>query len=276
MRLNKLVLLPILLLIFSQAGCQSDDNPSEPETGSDEYTLVWSDEFDYTGKPDSTKWGYDIGDSGWGNNELQYYTDDEVNSRAENGHLVIEAHQYPDAGVEYTSARIVTRGKGDWLYGRIEVKARLPYGQGIWPAIWMLPTDWVYGGWAASGEIDIMELLGHQPETVYGTIHYGGTSPNNVHTGESITLQNGSFASDFHVFVFEWEENEMRWYIDDNLYATQTEWHSTGHDYPAPFNRRFHLILNIAVGGNWPGYPDENTTFPQRMEVDYIRVYQKN
>lgn len=270
-------LLALTLVIFSQAGCKSEDAPTD--SGGDDttgYQLVWSDEFDYTGKPDSTKWGYDIGDNGWGNNELQYYTNDEVNARAENGMLVLEAHNYPDAEVQYTSARLVTREKGDWLYGKFEIKARLPYGKGIWPAIWMLPTDWFYGGWAASGEIDIMELLGHEPDRVYGTLHYGGSPPANVHTGNNYTLQNSTFASDFHIFTLEWEKEEMRWYIDGELYATQNEWYTQGHEYPAPFDKKFHLIFNIAVGGNWPGYPDENTTFPQRMEVDYVRVYQKN
>lgn len=259
--------------------CSEDEKPpveSDDPGAKEGYTIVWRDEFDYNGAPDPDKWGYDIGDSGWGNNEWQYYTSDSTNVRVQDGNLVLEAHHYPESGVEYTSARIVTREKGDWLYGRIEIKGKLPYGQGIWPAIWMLPTDWEYGGWAASGEIDIMELLGQEPNRVYGTLHYGGEPPANVNTGSSFALTNNSFASDFHVFTLEWEENEMRWYIDDYLYATQTEWHTNGQPYPAPFDKRFHLILNIAVGGNWPGYPDDTTVFPQQMVVDWIRVYKKN
>jgi len=164
---------------------------------------------------------------------------------------------------------------GDWKYGRFEIKAKLPYGQGLWPAIWMLPTDWVYGGWAASGEIDIMELVGNDPATVYGTLHYGGAYPDNVHTGASYKLDFGNFALDFHVFALEWDATEIRWYVDDSLYQVQREWYSHGNDYPAPFNQRFHLLLNVAVGGNWPGNPDNTTSFPQKMEVDYVRVYQK-
>lgn len=178
-------------------------------------------------------------------------------------------------GSRYTSARLVTKNKGDWLYGRFEIRAKLPYGQGIWPAIWMLPTDWEYGGWPISGEIDIMELVGHEPGTVYGTIHYGNP---HTYTGAHYSLPAGqTFADDYHVFALEWEPGEIRWYVDGYPYQTQTEWFtsSTKGVYPAPFDKRFHLILNVAVGGVWPGYPDETTVFPQVMSVDYVRVYQK-
>jgi beta-glucanase (GH16 family) len=167
-----------------------------------------------------------------------------------------------------------TVGKGDWTYGRFEMRARLPQGQGLWPAFWMMPSDNTYGGWAASGEIDIMELIGREPGTVYGTLHHGGSWPNNTHTGITYTLDQGRFADDFHVFAVEWEAGEMRWYVDDVQYQTQTEWSTTGAPFPAPFDQRFHILLNVAVGGNFPGNPDTTTTFPQRMEVDYVRVYQ--
>jgi beta-glucanase (GH16 family) len=140
----------------------------------------------------------------------------------------------------------------------------------------MLPTDEVYGGWAASGEIDIMELVGHQPARVHGTLHYGGPAPANQSSGAPYDLSSGTFADDFHVFAVEWEEGEIRWYVDGVLYQTQTEWNSTGGPFPAPFDQRFHLLLNVAVGGNWPGSPDITTPFPQTMQVDYVRVYQRD
>ncbi|MCD6440788.1 MAG: glycoside hydrolase family 16 protein [Candidatus Marinimicrobia bacterium] len=244
----------------------------------DGWELVWNDEFDGD-TIDFDKWEHEVNARGGGNNELQYYTDRSQNSRVKDGLLIIQALKEtftgPEGTREYTSARLRTKNRGDWKYGRFEIKAKLPYGQGLWPAIWMLPTDWVYGGWAASGEIDIMELVGNDPATVYGTLHYGGAYPDNVHTGASYKLDFGNFALDFHVFALEWDATEIRWYVDDSLYEVQREWYSHGNDYPAPFNQRFHLLLNVAVGGNWPGNPDNTTSFPQKMEVDYVRVYQK-
>lgn len=272
------IILPALL--FFNCSSEEQNTPVSPDITDSipGYKLVWQDEFDDP-EIDLTKWEYEVNGQGGGNNELQYYTDREDNSSIYNGKLVIralkETYTGPDGTREYTSARLRTKNKGDWKYGRFEIRAKLPYGQGLWPAIWMLPTDWVYGGWAASGEIDIMELLGQDPKKVYGTIHYGGQYPDNVHTGSSYSLITGSFSDDYHVFTFEWEENEMRWYVDGILYSTQTDWYTTGADYPAPFDQRFHILLNVAVGGNWPGDPDNTTTFPQTMLVDYVRVYQK-
>jgi beta-glucanase (GH16 family) len=151
----------------------------------------------------------------------------------------------------------------------------MPYGQGIWPAIWMLPTDNVYGGWAASGEIDILEYLGHQTNIVYGTIHYGGSWPNNTSSGSSYTLDSGSFDDDFHIFTLIWEEGSMQWFVDEELFSTKTNWYTSGYDFPAPFDQQFHLILNLAVGGNWPGNPDTSTVFPQEFVIDYVRIYQE-
>ncbi len=248
----------------------------QAESSNKRWTLVWSDEFDGPGI-DATKWEHEVNGRGGGNHELQYYTDRASNSFVENGCLVIQAlredYTGPDGTRAYTSARLRTLNKGDWLYGRFEIRAKLPTGQGLWPAIWMLPSDWAYGSWAASGEIDIMELLGHQPNKVYGTLHYGGTAPDNVHTGADFSLGSGDFTNQFHVFALEWEPNEIRWQVDGNWYAKQTAWRTAGADYPAPFNRRFHLLLNVAVGGDWPGSPDDKTEFPQRMVVDYVRVY---
>jgi len=241
------------------------------------WTLVWSDEFDGP-NIDTSKWSHEVNGSGGGNNELQYYTARANNSFIENGNLVIQALEEtftgPDGTRNYTSARMRTLNKGDWTYGRFEARMKLPYGQGLWPAFWMLPTDWVYGGWAASGEIDIMEIVGHEPNVLHGTIHYHGEWPNNWYSGGSYTLPSGDFSDDFHVFAIEWEEGEIRWYVDGILYSTKTSWDTTdGAPFPAPFDERFHILLNVAVGGNWPGSPDGTTVFPQRMTVDYVRVY---
>ncbi|MCG8605155.1 family 16 glycosylhydrolase, partial [bacterium] len=205
---------------------------------------------------------------------LEFYKQENVS--VENGNLIITAKQESFGGKDYTSARIRTINKGDWTYGRFEFRAKLPVGQGIWPAIWMLPTDNVYGGWAASGEIDIMEYLGHQPNIIHGTLHYGGEWPANRSGGASFTLSEGTFNEAFHTFALEWEEGIFRWFVDDSLYQIRTDWFSANGEYPAPFDKRFHLLINLAVGGNWPGSPDTSTTFPQTFEVDYVRVYQKS
>ncbi|MEM1326099.1 MAG: family 16 glycosylhydrolase [Bacteroidota bacterium] len=237
-------------------------------------TLVWEDNFDGT-TLDNTKWtpqigdGCDIGICGWGNNELQWYQ--AQNATVENGLLKITARRENVGGKNYTSSRLRTINKGDWKYGRFEASIKLPTGQGIWPAFWMLPTDNVYGGWPQSGEIDIMELIGREPSTVHGTIHFGQAWPNNSASGEEYMLHEGTFDDDFHEFAIEWEANEIRWYIDDYLYATKNR--SDVSPQRWPFDQNFHFLLNVAVGGNWPGNPDGSTVFPQVMEVDYVRVY---
>jgi beta-glucanase (GH16 family) len=240
------------------------------------WVSVWNDEFDGP-TIDLSKWEHEVNDDGGGNEELQYYTARTQNSRIENGNLVIEARKEAFLTRRYTSARLRTLGQGDWLYGRFEIRARMPSGQGLWPAIWMLPTDWVYGGWAASGEIDIMEYRGQELDRVLGTLHYGGPWPRNTFSGDSFTLPaGGDFSRDFHVFALEWEPGEIRWYVDGQHYLTQTEWFSEAADHSAPFDRRFHMILNVAVGGMFVGSPDETTVFPQRMEVDYVRVFERS
>ncbi len=244
-----------------------------------DWQLVWSDEFEGDSL-DQSKWSFQFGTGaseglvGWGNNELQYYTDRQENIFVEDGNLHIVARAESFNNRNYTSARIRSINKGDWKYGRFEFRAKLPEGQGLWPAIWMMPTDDAYGGWAGSGEIDIMELVGHEPDVVHGTLHYGGGWPDNVYSGDSYQLDTGKFSDDFHTFALEWEEGEMRWYVDGEHYQTQNNWFTQGHEFPAPFDKRFHLILNVAVGGNWPGSPDGSTIFPQEMVIDYIRVYQ--
>ena len=240
--------------------------------------LVWADEFDGAAV-DPGKWEFQTGTgtayglpAGWGNNELQYYQ--EANATVAGGMLTITARRESVGGRSYTSARLRTLGRAAWSHGRFEMRARMPLGQGLWPAFWMLPTDTRYGGWAASGEI--MEYLGHEPERIHGTIHYGAPWPNNSFSGNTYDLPGGGrFDDDFHVFAVEWQRGQIRWYVDDVLYATQTEWFSTAAPYPAPFDVDFHLLLNLAVGGNFPGPPNDSTSFPQELVVDYVRVYQQ-
>ena len=240
--------------------------------------LVWNDEFNYTGLPDSTRWGYDVGDGcpdvcGWGNNELQYYTVRNTrNARVENGHLVIEAHKEAKGGKNWTSARVVSKYKGDWTYGRIEVRANLPAGRGTWPAIWMLPTDWKYGNWPASGEIDIMEFVGFSPDTIFGSVHTRSFN-HAIGTQSTQGIPLGTSPSDFHVYAIEWTPDRIDFYMDKHLYHTFRN-NGSGPD-AWPFDQRFHLLLNIAVGGNWGGKMGvDETIWPQRMLVDYVRVYQ--
>jgi beta-glucanase (GH16 family) len=240
-------------------------------------TLVWQDEFDGS-ELDTTKWepmvgdGCDLGICGWGNNELQHYQ--AANATVSGGVLKIEARKEKVGGKEYTSARLRTKGRGDFTFGRMEARIRLTQGQGIWPAFWMLPTDEVHGGWPRSGEIDIMENVGHETATVHGTVHFGPAFPDNQFVGASYELQGGAFADGFHTFAVEREPGEIRWYVDDVLYSTKTQADTAPHAWP--FDERFHFLLNVAVGGNWPGSPDETTVLPQVMEVDYVRVYDGN
>jgi beta-glucanase (GH16 family) len=215
------------------------------------YQLVWEEEFDGT-QLDPAKWEAQVGDGcpqlcGWGNNELQYYRAE--NATVADGVLTITALEETFGGYDYTSARIRTKNLGDWTYGRFEMRAKMPIGQGIWPAFWMLPTDEVYGTWAASGEIDIMEYLGQQPDRVFGTIHYGGTFPLNQSSSNSFTLGAGNFNDDFHEFALEWDPCEMRWYVDGSLYATQTDWFSDGGPYPqSPRTARCDHAVSAADG----------------------------
>ena len=241
------------------------------------WKLIWSDEFDGT-VLDKTKWEFEVNGKGGGNGELQYYTDRPANLHLENGHMIIsankEAYQGPDGKKGYTSARITSKGKGDWKYGRFEARIKMPKGKGMWPAFWMMPTDATYGTWPLSGEIDIAEVIGDKPNIVHGTLHYGHKWPKNVHTGDKYTLPSGDFSDDFHVFAVEWKEGEIKWLIDGTVYQTQVTWSTDAAPFPAPFNQRFYFIFNVAVGGQWPGPPNASTVFPQTMEVDYVRAYQ--
>jgi beta-glucanase (GH16 family) len=238
-------------------------------------TLVWSDEFETAGAPDTARWVYDLGSgaNGWGNNELEYYTNDRKNVRVENGHLIVEAHKETRDGKPYTSARIKTKGKGDWTYGRFETRAKLPKGKGTWPAIWMMPSSRRYGGWPACGEIDIMEHVGYDPGVVHSTIHTELYN-HNKGTQKEKTITVADAQETFHVYVLEWDENTLRFFVDDKLFHTIKR--NPNEDFKGwPFDQPFHIILNVAVGGNWGAKMgvDENI-WPQRMVVDYVRVYQ--
>jgi beta-glucanase (GH16 family) len=283
-RTNQIIFLNALIILFSIGGCKKVEEVGGcnfPES-MDSYQLVWSDEFDGT-SIDESKWSYDLGDGcdispdlcGWGNNELEYYTDRSENSYISEGKLVIEARKESPLYLgqhQYTSARMVTKNKGDWTYGRIDVRAKMPIGQGLWPAIWMLPTENVYGGWPKSGEIDIMEYLGHKPSEVLGTIHYGHDFWR--FNSQYLELEEGTFADDFHVFTVLWTEDCILFQMDGKDIGVPNT-RSTVLPTTYPFDQDFHLILNVAVGGNLPGNPDASTVFPQTMEVDYVRVYQE-
>jgi beta-glucanase (GH16 family) len=234
------------------------------------YSLAWSDEFNET-TLDTTVWGFDTGNNGWGNNELENYTNRTNNVSLQNGKLVIHALKESFGGSSYTSARIKTQGKKEFTYGRIDIRAILPKSQGIWPALWMLGSTTNSAGWPACGESDIMELLGEAPNKVYGTLHYG-TSASPQQKGDSYLLNKGTFSDQFHVFSMEWKQDQIQLFVDNNLYLTVNKADIAPYSYP--FNTPFFFIFNIAVGGDWPGSPDATTYFPQWMIVDYVRVYQ--
>ena len=272
-------LLPILILFITcQEPKSSEKQPVVNEWDKEGWALVWNDEFDGPAL-NLEKWSYEIGGHGWGNNELQYYSDDDSTAFIQDGKLVIRADLVPQGTGSadnlryFSSARLRTSGKGDWRYGRIEVKAKLALGQGIWPAIWMLPTDWMYGGWPESGEIDIMEHVGYDPGRVHGSIHTGSYNHKiNTQRGGSKLLD--KISSKFYVYAIEWYEDRIDFLIDDAKYFSfQNDGKNDFNTWP--FNQRFHLLINIAVGGDWPGSPDETTQFPTEMEVEYVRVYEK-
>ncbi|WP_158829255.1 glycoside hydrolase family 16 protein [Mucilaginibacter lacusdianchii] len=236
-----------------------------------ETTPVWADEFDYTGLPNAGKWDYDIGGSGWGNNELEYYTNSINNASIANGKLTITAKKETLGGKEYTSARLVTRNKGDFLYGRFEIRAKLPAGKGTWPAIWMLPTDWSYGEWPKSGEIDIMEHVGYDPDVIHISTH-SEAYYFKLNTQKTATQKIQGATADFHLYRLDWTPFAIRGYIDNQKVF---EFTNEGSGYRVwPFDKRFHLLLNVAVGGDLGGAQGiDNNSFPNAMEVDYVRVY---
>jgi len=264
----------VLTFIFAACGQKKKNNTSNAmvtNISAEESQPVWSDEFDHPGKPDSAKWGYDLGGHGWGNNELQNYTDSGANSYVEDGKLFINAIKQND---QWTSARLVTKHKGDWLYGRIEVRAKLPAGRGTWPAIWMLPTDWEYGGWPASGEIDIMEHVGYDMGVIHGTIHTEAFNHTiGTQLGKSVKVED--VAGQFHEYAIDWTPESIVWYIDGEEYYRVANPGKTYKEWP--FDKRFHLILNIAIGGNWGGEQGIDPDLAQAvMEIDYVRIYRNN
>ncbi len=234
------------------------------------YTLAWADEFN--GNIVNTEnWTYETGAGGWGNNELENYTNSTHNSFVSDGHLIIEARAENYQNSQYTSARMITKNRKTFKYGRIDIRAKLPKTKGIWPALWMLGNNIDQVGWPACGEIDIMELLGQQPSKIYNTLHYGVNPALHKSYGRDYTLTEGSFDQQFHVFSMEWKQDSITMFVDDKqvFFCSRA---ITGEPYP--FNNNFFFIFNIAVGGNWPGPPDATTEFPQRMVVDYVRVFQ--
>ena len=261
-----------LLAVVVLGGCKHG-NPLFDE-------LVWNDEFNGN-SINGNNWTYDIGTGstqgliGWGNNELQYYTQRSENVRIENfpqggRGLVIEAHREVYQGSSYTSARLKTQGLQTFTYGRIEARIKLPVGTGLWPAFWMLGANIEDVGWPICGEIDIMEYRGNDPSTILGTIHFG-----NPYGYRGQDFSRNSFAQDFHIFSLEWTPGELRWYVDGILYAIQRNWNSSLQGVNAPFDRPFFLLINLAIGGNFlPNPPSNANYFPQKLLVDWIRVYQ--
>ncbi|HXY07636.1 MAG TPA: glycoside hydrolase family 16 protein [Terriglobales bacterium] len=276
-KLHFAVALVVMIACLKGSPQQTASPPSARKAG---WTLTWSDEFNGAdgSSPDPTKWLVESGGNGWGNDELEYYTPRRQNVRQENGNLVIEAIKETFAGPdgvrrEYTSARLKTQGRFGQRYGRFEARIQIPAGQGMWPAFWLLGDDFSTAGWPNCGEIDIMESIGSEPSTIRGSLHGPGYINFNPLT-TAYRLPRGRFSDGFHVVAIEWEPQVVRFYADDHLYAAKTP-----EDLPPGkrwvYDHPFFVILNLAVGGNWPGSPDGSTVFPQRMLVDYVRVYSR-
>jgi beta-glucanase (GH16 family) len=254
----KIFVLVILILTsgFAAAQISTCDEP------------VWTDEFDYSGAPAADKWGYDLGGGGWGNQELENYTNSRNNSWVENGKLYIKAIKNNGT---WSSARLVTRQKGDWIYGRVEVRAKIPGGRGVWAAIWMLPTDYSYGSWPNSGEIDIMEHVGYDVNRIYGTIHTGAFN-HTLGTQKGSNMIVSTAYSEFHDYAIEWNEEKILLFVDDKLYYTFNNLHKTSREWP--FDKRFHLIMNIAVGGSWGGAQGIDPNLSEAvMEIEHVRIF---
>lgn len=260
----------IMALLHILNGC------SNPADSDGSWKLIWQDEFNGTAGqlPDAAKWDYDTGGDGWGNAQLEYNTNRPENVSLDgNGNLAIIAREESYGGRNYTSARIVTRDLFEPVYGRFEARIKLPIGQGIWPAFWLLGSNIETVSWPQCGEIDIMEYRGQQPEIIHGSLHGPGYSGGEALT-RSHTLTGSTFNSDFHIFAIEWSSDVIRWYVDNTHYLTVIP-SSTDGD-PWVFDHPFYMILNVAVGGNFVGPPNTSTEFPQTMLIDYVRAYQKN
>ena len=289
------IIAPVVALlagaVLASASATAADGPA---TSPSQWMPVWRDEFDGT-SIDRAKWAFDTGNggNGWGNHELEYYTDRPDNAYFKDGMLHIRAAKESLNGCQYTSAKMLSRGLFSKTYGRFEFRAKLPLGKGYWPALWMMPADHAYGGWPASGEIDVLETRGQEPRNILGTLHYGSRPPGNVHTEADFTLPENTTVGDFHVYAIEWEPGVMRWFFDDHVYSVKRHWWSCSkstpdgrggpkdppaedrNPWPAPFDKPFYIIMNLAIGGTLPGEPDAQTVFPQEMLIDYVRVYDK-
>jgi beta-glucanase (GH16 family) len=259
------------------AGEIAASSTAQADAPHDGWHLVWSDEFNQPdgSAPDLTKWSYETGGSGWGNNEMEYYTSRTDNVRIENGKLVIEARSENFGGKKYTSGRLLTKNKWSWTYGRFEARIKIPRGQGIWPAFWMMGTNINSVNWPTCGEIDIMENIGREPSKVHGTAHGPGYSGDDGIGGPAMLPDGKAIADDFHVFAMECEPERITWFLDGRPYFSLTPARLPQNSRWV-FNQPKFLLLNLAVGGGWPGYPDATSTFPQRMIVDYVRVYEKD
>ncbi len=273
------IILFFTLTVVTSCGGQAKQTSTTTPPASQSYQLVWSDEFNGTdgSAPDASKWAIQTGGNGWGNNELEYYTARPQNVQVSGGNLMITAvkedYTGPDGVTQhYTSARMQTKGLFSQTYGRFEARIKIPKGQGMWPAFWMLGTDIDTNPWPACGEIDIMENIGKEPAILHGSLHGPGYAPGNVTA--SYTLPTGALSDDYHVYAVEWEAQQVRFYVDSTLYATFAP-SNLPSGSPWEFNKPFFVLLNLAVGGDWPGNPDSTTQFPQQMLVDYVRVYQK-
>lgn len=301
-RVHPVSLLAVMAIVAIGTVAATRSSPAKADR--EHWKLTFRDEFDGT-EIDRSKWDFDLGNgfydyvskswvTGWGNNERQYYTGDKSNARVQDGLLTIQAIKESRDGCGYTSARMKTTGRDgrplfSQKYGRFEFRAKLPAGQGIWPALWLLPQNSKFGTWAASGEIDIVEAKGHEPDLIYGTLHYGGRWPQNVSSGKSYPIPDAGKSSDFHVYALEWEPGKISWFIDDVHCQTQSFWYSSSkldgtngaaatsesdlNNWPAPFDQPFYIVMNLAVGGEFPGDPDDSTPFPAAMSIDYVRVY---
>lgn len=284
--MKKAKLLSLISAVVMLTGCGSasssskaDDKKKTDVPSLPDYELLWNDEFDGDELDDSI-WSYDPHEPGWTNNELQEYTESTDNVFLRDGKLVLKAIKTEKNGKPYyTSGKVKTQNKKDFTYGKIVTRAKVPEGKGLWPAIWMMPTDEsIYGTWPKCGEIDIMEILGSRIDTAYVTLHYG--EPHGEQQDTHI-LKSGSYADSFHDFSVEWEPGEIRYYVDGDLTLTVNDWYSADENgnekkFPAPFNQPFYVQMNLAVGGSWPGNPDDTTNFDKaEFEIDYIRVYQK-
>jgi beta-glucanase (GH16 family) len=279
-RISKSTMLAALILfVASCGGSNAGSNSTTPPSNPPQWQLVWSDEFNGANgsSPDPSNWTFDLGGSGWGNEELESYTNRTANTHIQDGNLAITAVQETYTGLDgitrpYTSARLKTQGLFSQAYGKFEARIKIPYGQGMWPAFWMLGSDFGQVPWPNSGEIDIMENIGKEPSTIHGTVHGPGYSDDAGIAGEFTLPGAARFSDDFHIFAVEWEPAQIRFYVDGTLYKTVST-----SDLPAGtqwvFNHPFFIILNVAVGGSWPGNPDPTTVFPQTMLVDYVRVY---